>query len=380
MNENILSCNIARLRKAHGLTQDALASKLGVTYQAVSKWENGASCPDVMLLPEIANIFNVTVDNLFGRECAAHNYERSALVDVSWDDDSTLRIALFRGKELLREIPEDKLEKMRKIPVTLSGAPMNVSSVLDVHVADGDICGDVFASGNVHCCDVDGNISAGGDITCCDISGDADAQGLITCSHIVGNATAGSIECTDISGDVSADGDITCDEINGDVSCSIVTAGEINGDIRCDSLTADQINGDIISAGIVNCDYLDGDVYSADICAGGSSSEEADFDIDFDVDNYDVDIDELDDELEELEAELEMLEEDLECESDGVFNTCVENVNSLAKKAEGIARRLGGKIQNKFLEKSGTGHYSRSGKHGFSIEYQITIDDEDECE
>ncbi|MBR4953711.1 MAG: helix-turn-helix transcriptional regulator, partial [Oscillospiraceae bacterium] len=68
MNENILSTNIARLRKEHALTQDALAGKLGVTYQAVSKWENGASCPDVMLLPEIADIFNVTVDNLFGRE------------------------------------------------------------------------------------------------------------------------------------------------------------------------------------------------------------------------------------------------------------------------------------------------------------------------
>ena len=47
-NVNTIICaKIAELRRASGLTQDALAEKLGVTYQAVSKWENAISCPDI---------------------------------------------------------------------------------------------------------------------------------------------------------------------------------------------------------------------------------------------------------------------------------------------------------------------------------------------
>ena len=46
MND-ILGSNIMRLRKEHGLTQEQLATALGISYQAVSKWETGNSCPDI---------------------------------------------------------------------------------------------------------------------------------------------------------------------------------------------------------------------------------------------------------------------------------------------------------------------------------------------
>jgi transcriptional regulator with XRE-family HTH domain/uncharacterized glyoxalase superfamily protein PhnB len=62
-----LSKQISLLRKQNGYTQEQLAAKLGVTYQAVSKWENGQSCPDIMLLPAMAEAFGVTLDELFGR-------------------------------------------------------------------------------------------------------------------------------------------------------------------------------------------------------------------------------------------------------------------------------------------------------------------------
>jgi len=58
---------IGQLRKQKGLTQEQLASRLGVTSQAVSKWENELSCPDVALLPVISDLFGISVDELFGR-------------------------------------------------------------------------------------------------------------------------------------------------------------------------------------------------------------------------------------------------------------------------------------------------------------------------
>ena len=58
---------IAALRKKKGLTQEDLAKALGVTNQAVSKWESGQNCPDIGLLPHIADIFGVTIDELMGR-------------------------------------------------------------------------------------------------------------------------------------------------------------------------------------------------------------------------------------------------------------------------------------------------------------------------
>ena len=57
---------IAELRKERGLTQENLAGIIGVSSQAVSKWENNATMPDVMLLPLIADTLGVTIDELFG--------------------------------------------------------------------------------------------------------------------------------------------------------------------------------------------------------------------------------------------------------------------------------------------------------------------------
>ena len=68
MSENLLAGRIAQLRKEAGMTQEQLGNALGLTYQSVSKWENGLSCPDVQLLPQLADLFHVTLDDLFGRE------------------------------------------------------------------------------------------------------------------------------------------------------------------------------------------------------------------------------------------------------------------------------------------------------------------------
>ena len=63
---NIFAGNIARYRKENGLTQEELANKLGITPQAVSKWETEQSMPDIAVLPNLAEILHISVDKLLG--------------------------------------------------------------------------------------------------------------------------------------------------------------------------------------------------------------------------------------------------------------------------------------------------------------------------
>ena len=63
MNETI-GRRIARFRKAKNMTQEELANQLGISSQAVSKWENDASCPDITLLPQLCRVLGVTTDDL----------------------------------------------------------------------------------------------------------------------------------------------------------------------------------------------------------------------------------------------------------------------------------------------------------------------------
>lgn len=68
MNQLHLSENITRLRRERKITQEELADFLGVTKAAVSKWENGQTSPDILLLPQLACFFDITIDQLLGYE------------------------------------------------------------------------------------------------------------------------------------------------------------------------------------------------------------------------------------------------------------------------------------------------------------------------
>jgi transcriptional regulator with XRE-family HTH domain len=92
-----LGDNIASLRRSSGLTQELLADRLGVTSQAVSKWERQLSCPDVALLPAMAEVFGVTIDELFVSTDGVSDQRIDAL---PWEDDGRVRIAVFEGKRL----------------------------------------------------------------------------------------------------------------------------------------------------------------------------------------------------------------------------------------------------------------------------------------
>lgn len=64
MNQETIGKKIKELRIKNNLTQQELASKLNVTYQAVSKWENGKNLPDLVILTEICKIFNIDLNDL----------------------------------------------------------------------------------------------------------------------------------------------------------------------------------------------------------------------------------------------------------------------------------------------------------------------------
>ena len=77
-----LGHRIARLRLMKGMTQERLANIAHVSAQAVSKWENDQSYPDILLLPVLADTFGVTIDELLGRVAAEPVAETAAMPAV----------------------------------------------------------------------------------------------------------------------------------------------------------------------------------------------------------------------------------------------------------------------------------------------------------
>lgn len=66
---------ISKKRKELGLTQNQLAQSLNISFQAVSKWENGTACPDIAMLPKLAAALNTTVDALVGYNGVTADYD-----------------------------------------------------------------------------------------------------------------------------------------------------------------------------------------------------------------------------------------------------------------------------------------------------------------
>ncbi len=80
-----LSENFKRLRRDNDLTQEQAAEIFGVSPQAVSRWECGASCPDITLLPIIADYFNVSIEELLGVGEARKNQQIAEILESFQD-------------------------------------------------------------------------------------------------------------------------------------------------------------------------------------------------------------------------------------------------------------------------------------------------------
>ena len=94
-----LGKRIVYYRKQLGLTQEQLAEKLGVTAQAVSKWENDQSCPDITTLPQLAEIFGVTTDALLGREAPVREAELVTEEEEEEDKNNKFEFTWDGGKK-----------------------------------------------------------------------------------------------------------------------------------------------------------------------------------------------------------------------------------------------------------------------------------------
>ena len=96
-NKETFGQRLARLRKEKELTQSDLASRLNVTAQAISKWENDQATPDIDILIALSEIFEITLDELLGRSKPVVSYQdKPTKKDI---DKMFFRIRVIDGKD-----------------------------------------------------------------------------------------------------------------------------------------------------------------------------------------------------------------------------------------------------------------------------------------
>lgn len=259
----VICGRIAQLRRRDRLSQEALANMLGITFQAVSKWENNVSCPDISILPDIAKIFHVPVGWLFGEEVCndesngsrqdftkGNTAEGENAIPCDWANDDIVRVVVARGNKLIKSQELDENIKQFvsvELNEDINGGVIN--SQLNICISGNiEVSNSTFHAGaNINCGDItEGEaISAGGRINCGDISeGKTITAGdSINCGDITegGTITGGnSINCGDINTAeiVSAGNNISCGDIS---DCTKV---EVHGALKC---------GDLYGCGGVQC-------------------------------------------------------------------------------------------------------------------------------
>ena len=160
MNETIGN-RIARYRKAKNLTQEALANQMGVSSQAVSKWETDASCPDISALPQLCKILGITTDELLTGKTEEVKLvppaERKSLEELtlrikvlSSDGDKTrvnvpmtlVKLALEIGVDVVPNVGGEHGDMMKSIDMEKVVKMVEqglIGKLVEVESADGDI-------------------------------------------------------------------------------------------------------------------------------------------------------------------------------------------------------------------------------------------------
>lgn len=291
MDNKIFSEKLRDLRKSKGMSQEQLSEKLGISVQAVSKWECAQSYPDIELLPIIADIMEVSIDYLLcGGEPVNNNVDLPVNKfsgdnagmnsrigkEVGFPDDNVLRIVQFKGRKLLRQ---DNYDPQIKIPLYIEDGDLEDVDTVEIWGSaniEGNITGSVNAGGGVNCGNVGDYVEAGGGVNCGCVGDYVEARGGVNCGPVGDYVEAGGgVNCGPVGDYVEAGGGVNCGavgeyvEASGDVKCTTV-----GGDVTAGrNVECEDVAGDVTAGGKVTCKNVEGDV------TAGSSVEIEDINI-----------------------------------------------------------------------------------------------------
>lgn len=196
--------NIKQLRQKNNLTQEQVAAKLNVSYQAVSKWENNANAPDIALLPEIAALFGVSVDVLFSDNIADYP-------DIKFmKDDDVIRIVQMRGTKILKVssvVSEDNPPIEIVFPHDCNDRTQYFKVEVYGHIiSDSSINGDVICHQSIQSSTINGDVNCNGSIKVNELNcQNINCNDIIDCYKL----QAKTIECT---GNINS-ANLTCNQI-----------------------------------------------------------------------------------------------------------------------------------------------------------------------
>lgn len=323
MNQTeILRKNLSIFRKQRHLTQEQLANELGLTFQAISKWENGLSCPDISLLPQLAEIFGVTIDDLFREqteveeknakeaetpaggipeeaekpeeenEQPADGKERpkERTVEISGGDKDVRKMLKDLGVRLepeinsLNQAADELLQNLfdsKHEPVTLPDLseerPVSDGPAEGLPWEDDGIYRAVLFKGRTLVCaspegkgavgnsdmDLDRSLLSCFSVSCGDVDGNVSATGNVSCDDVDGDvAASGNVTCDDIEGDAEASGNLNCGDVGGNASaCGELKCGEVGENASSGGdLTCSNVDGNVSAEGNVTCKNVEGKV------------------------------------------------------------------------------------------------------------------------
>lgn len=191
---------LRELRQEKEIRQEDLAVAMGVSVQAVSKWETGISYPDIMLLPDIARYFNVTVDYLLtgeGRkEVPAEPEKVPACIPA---EGLQVVVAYYRDGQLLhQEMPEQPIELGNIGWYMERESAEGWGKEPEVHVS---IYGDAEVAGKIN-----GNVETVQNLSCEKVNGNVQMAQMVETGKVNGNVTADTVHCENgkINGNVRA--------------------------------------------------------------------------------------------------------------------------------------------------------------------------------
>lgn len=317
---------IRSVRRSRGCTQDALAQAAGVSVQAVSKWETGASLPDIALLPAIADFLGISIDALFNRTSVTAVQEsvpqnESALFSDGLDNtlrfsgsitadqsaDGSALASIFSSvadcmntllpsqssradwteqiqhhktsieqlKKNLREQGEQLRRQMKQQSQRIEEQSAKLTQSVSSRTSGiPDLSG--YNDGSLNILQVmNGRVLSAQEASAQPIRLALD-DGCDLTVHIHGNAEISG----DIDGDVYAEHNVHCGDVDGDINAGGVTCGNVEGDVNAGGVTCENVSGDV-NAGSVTCENVSGDVRAegsvmcsgsieGDVTAGGS--------------------------------------------------------------------------------------------------------------